>query len=84
MNVARVSRGCCCAVGIAGGRVAWVVLCHWDCWWGGRVARVAPWEKKREETRRASKEKNGKKKREEREIIIRMRLLLCSFYVDLI
>ena len=37
---------------------------------------------KREEIRRASKEKNGREKIEGRDIFNRMRLLLCSFYVD--
>ena len=27
-----VSRGCRCAMGIAGGRVEWMPLCHGDCW----------------------------------------------------
>ena len=38
-----VSRGCRCAMGIAGGRVAWVALCHGDCCWAGRVGAAVPW-----------------------------------------
>ena len=38
-----VSRGRGCAVGIAGGRVAWVPLCHGDCCWACRVGGAVPW-----------------------------------------
>ena len=31
-----VSRGWRCAMGIAAGRLAWVSLCHEDCWAGWR------------------------------------------------
>ena len=37
------SRGCRCAMRIAGGRVAWVALCHADCWWACRVGGAVPW-----------------------------------------
>ena len=29
-------------MGLAGGRVAWVVLCHGDCWWACRVGGAGP------------------------------------------
>ena len=52
-----VSRGCWCAMGIAGGRsrgwrcakriaggrVACVALCHGDCYWACRVGGAVPW-----------------------------------------
>ena len=38
-GVSRVRR---CAMGIAGGRVAWVALRHVDCWWACRVGGAAP------------------------------------------
>ena len=37
------SRGCRCVMGIAGGRVAWVALCHGDCWRACRVGGGVPW-----------------------------------------
>ena len=30
------------AMGIAAGRVAWVALCHADCWWASRVGAAVP------------------------------------------
>ena len=41
--VVGVSRGWRCAMGIAGGRVACVALCHGDCCWACRVGAAVPW-----------------------------------------
>ena len=38
-----VSRGCRCAMGIAGGRVAWVALCHGDCWAARPLGGAVSW-----------------------------------------
>ena len=37
------SRGWRCAMRIAVGRVAWVALCHDDCYWACRVGGAVPW-----------------------------------------
>ena len=44
--VSGASRGICvsgCAMGIAAGRVAWVPLCHGDCYWACRMCGAVPW-----------------------------------------
>ena len=41
--VSGASRVWRCAMGIAAGRVAWVPLCHGDCWWACRVGGAVPW-----------------------------------------
>ena len=38
-----VSRGWRCAMGIAGGRVAWAAACHGDCCWACCVGAAVPW-----------------------------------------